>query len=88
MLHFTRAATGGQPEGGSRPQTSQKRGARREHGEAAGGEGCWGSAVDQAASPGGSGQFHLLEKVQQRAGDAQAGVVQLSAGERNFMSVQ
>lgn len=64
MLHFAHVATGGQPGGGSRPQTSQKTGGWRERGEAAGGDECWGSAVDQAASPGGSGQFHLLEKVQ------------------------
>lgn len=29
MLHFLRAATGGQPEGGSRPQTPQKGGLGR-----------------------------------------------------------
>lgn len=76
MLHFSLAATGGQPEGGSRPQSSPKNGAGGIRGSSRSGAG----AVEQRGA--------ALAAGESSAGDVQAEIVQCSTRERNFMSVR
>lgn len=61
MLHFSLAATGGQPEGGSRPQSSPKNGDGGVRGSSRSGAG----ALQQSRGERAAGRLlQLLEKVQ------------------------
>lgn len=78
----------GSPGEGADPKPPKKRGDGGSGGRQQAGMDAGGLQWIRLHPQGGSGQFHLLEKVQQWAGDAQAETVRLCARERNFMSVQ